>query len=155
MAFTLVLGNVSKVVETEEKKLELLALGYTLSSGSAGASDVALGSSPYYTENYSNKIHPAFRGEGFEGEAAATLGYIIKKAQAGIAPQTLLDMKALYKGYEKKTAGSYTACTVVAALPTSQQSQTTLYYLSGYDAVASKAAGFYYYSSASWHAYSF
>ena len=127
---TLTLDNITKVVATDAQAAALVALGYTISSGSAEESpSVALGAVPSFLEDYSNTLNPAFRGEGLTLNAANTIGYIAALAQPELDEADFTALMEVIRGHEDTTT-TLTSLSVVDAKPVGQAiSTTTLYFL--------------------------
>jgi len=142
---TLTLDNITKIVATDAQAAALVALGYTISEGTAEVSpSVALGAVPSFLEDYSDSLNPAFRGEGLVLNATNTIGYIAALAQPELDETDFRALMAAIRGHEDTTTSLLTL-SVVDALPEGQSiSETTLYFLTTDSTLQ-------YYSHAQWH----
>ena len=127
---TCTLDNVTKIVATDAQAAALVALGYTITEGTAEVFPyVALGAVPSFLEDYSDSMNPAFRGEGLVLNLTNTIGYIAALAQPELDEADFRALMDVIRGHESTTT-TLTSLSVVDAKPEGQDiSTTTLYFL--------------------------
>lgn len=145
MAVTLQNGAAYKTVDSVTYAEELKRQGWTVASGSI-TEDKTMDT----LHNFSDQTAPTFRGIGHDGESTSTLGFLMKEASVGLTKTS--DLKALINAFDPAVAaGAFTKIGVVAALPTTGQSQTTIYVLTVQD--GSNAPGTYKYNGTAYVQY--
>lgn len=137
MAITLTNGAAVKEVGTDMQANALVTLGWTIVSGTAGATVTALGTLPYFHESMTGNFNPAFRGTGLDGEKGV-VGALAKPLEAEM---TLDELQFMQDNLNYSDAlGTMTAISIVTSLPAAAQSATTIYLLTVQDSTVAPGA---------------